>query len=107
MKKMAKVMVLVLALCFVLPSMCFADGAVAAATIVQAGQTATVGYLKLTDTAGTNPQFANRWFKCTASVSNAQLATALTAMSLGKTVQVGMTPSNAQYSNITYIYLNP
>ena len=106
MKKMAKVMVLVLALCLVVPSMCFAAVAVAAATVVRTGQTTSGGYVMLTDTARPTRNLRIGGSSAPPAVGNGQLATALTAMSLGKTVQVGLA-STTQYALINYIYVNP
>jgi hypothetical protein len=106
MKKMAKVMVLVLVILMVVPAMCF--GANYTCNILQAGQTSGasgVAYVQLTDTAAT-PAFANRWFTLDTSgvKSNQMLATALTALSLGKTVTLSIT-STAQFANVIAIYV--
>ena len=106
MKKLAKVMVLVLALCLVLPTMCFAANYVC--NVVLAGQTAGASgpaYVQLTDTA-TTPAFSNRWFTLDTSgaKSNPMLATALTALSLARTVTVSMV-ATTQFSNVSAIYV--
>jgi len=106
MKKMAKVMILVLALCLVVPTMCFAAVNISAATVVRTGPTSTTTYVQLTDTGSPPKISANTYFTLPAATANPMLATALTAMSLGKTVSVGLA-SSAQFANVTYIYVNP
>ena len=62
MKKMAKVMVLVLALCLVVPTICSAV-TIVAATVVKAGQNVSGGYVMITDTATHRAIPTNTWFQ--------------------------------------------
>jgi hypothetical protein len=106
MKKMAKVTVLVLALCLVIPTMCWA-GTANAVNVTATGSSTSYSWVKLSDTASPKAFPDNTWFYLdkTNVYSKTLLAAALTALSLGKTCQVTWAPGSP-YSNLTAIYVN-
>jgi hypothetical protein len=71
-------------------------------TVVQVGCGYNNTYLNLTDSGGA---FSNRWFIADPSSYKEVLATALTAVSAGKTVLVNLS-GESEYSLIVSIYMN-
>lgn len=107
MKKMTKVMVLVLMVCLMVPSLCFATTYVNACNVIKTGQFGANAMIMLTDTATPAGFPANTWFYLDVSNANSKqmLAAALTALSLGKTVFIGYA-AGTPYRNISAIYVN-
>jgi hypothetical protein len=65
----------------------------------------TFTYIQLTDSSGTNPYAPGTYFSAEATRAKEMLATALTAISLSKTVLVWL-DDVAPYSNMSCMYLN-
>ena len=108
MKKMMTVTVLVLAMLCIVPSLCLAQsGGWVTANVNSIGVGGTATYIALIDTASP-PHFPNGYYFTadTTGVSSKQmLATALTAVSLNKTVLVYL-DSYASLGNMSAMYLN-
>jgi hypothetical protein len=60
-------------------------------------------YVMLTDTGGTG--VTNRWYTADPANQNVILATALTALSNGRQVQVLVNPNSSQYATISSMYI--
>ena len=105
---MRKISKLITSLLFIalLATEAFAAPAWYTCNVTRTGTTsyADVSVVYLTDTAAT-PAYTNKPFKFASATLNAQLATALTAISSGKTVYVYADPTGS-IGQITNIYLN-
>jgi hypothetical protein len=98
---------MVLAMLCVVPSLCSAAGTWSTANVNSVGVGGTFTYIQLTDTSATPPYAAGTYFSAdtTGARSKEMLATALTSISLSKTVLVWL-DDTAPYSNMSCMYLN-
>jgi hypothetical protein len=107
MRKMMVAMAMVLAMLCVAPSLGLAAGTWSTANVNSVGVGGSFTYIQLTDTSATPPYSPGTYFAAdtTGSRSKEMLATALTAISLSKTVLVWL-DDTAAYSNMSCMYLN-
>ena len=108
MKAFKFVMVVLIALCCILPTFAVNEAQAtvwAFCWVNQTGQS-DVKYIQLTDYTGTKPEINGTWYVLSDAYggSNQLLATALTAMASCMKVQVGLTDT-APYQSVTAIYL--
>lgn len=95
---------------FVFAAMCFFTTPASAVwynasiVVVGVGSGSQNYYIQLSDTAG-SPAFTNTWFALTGANMKVMVATALTAVSLGKDVLVNCT-GTGQFSDITSLYVS-
>jgi hypothetical protein len=102
-----KVTLMVLAIICLVPSLCFAAGTWSTANVNSVGVGGSFTYIQLTDTSASPPYSPGTYFSAdtTGARSKEMLATALTAISLSKTVLVWL-DDVAPYSNMSCMYLN-
>mgnify|MGYP001828481797 FL=1 len=74
------------------------------ANVIRCGGNTANAIVQLTDTAGA-PAFTEAWCRLDPGNAKIMMATALTAMSLGKTVYVQMDPA-LPVPNVTALYIN-
>ncbi len=103
MKKMAKVMVLVMAVVFMVPT--FAHAVWVTANVLSVGVGGTFTYIQLNDTADPPAFPGGTYYSAEPTRAKDMLATALTAVSLSKTVLAWL-DDVAPYSNMSCMYLN-
>jgi hypothetical protein len=100
-------MAMALAVLGAVPSFCFAAGTWSTANVNSVGVGGSFTYIQLTDTSATPLYAPGTYFSAdtTGVRSKEMLATALTSISLSKTVLVWL-DDVAPYSNMSCMYLN-
>ena len=74
-------------------------------SINQVGASGAKSLVRLTDSA-TTPAFTNNWFFIEGDAAKEMLATALTAISMGKSVRVNAT-GTSKFDDVTAVYILP
>ena len=105
MKKMMVVAVMILAMLAMVPAMSLAAGGWVTCNVISAGCGAGRTCIQLTETAVPGHFPAGTYFSADPVYAKEQLATALTAISLGKTVFCNLAGFTT-YSNVNVFYIN-